>query len=356
MKFTAVIMAGGVGERFWPKSRKKCPKQFLSLTSDGETMIQKTVKRLASLVALQDIYIITNAHYLSLVHEQLPTLPHENIIAEPCPRNTAPAIGLAASIIAQKYQDAVMFFLPSDHLIHDEENYLAVLRKAAQAALQDKNLITLGITPTYPETGYGYIKYQQNSGSDGIYPVECFVEKPDLQTAESYLQSGNYLWNSGMFIWKASSILYNIQKYMPALWDGLQKIISDYQTENFEFTLSQVFPELPSESIDFGIMEKAEHIFTIPSNFGWDDVGSWLALERINQTDENHNMLDGDVLLLDSHNCTVSGKDRTIVVLGAEDLIVVDTNDALLICHKNHTQDIKQILAQLKAENKSDLL
>jgi len=357
MKFTAVIMAGGVGERFWPKSRKNCPKQFLSLTSDGETMIQKTVKRLEPLVSQQDIYIITNAHYLALVYEQLPDLPHENIIAEPCPRNTAPAIGLAASIIAQKYQDAVMFFLPSDHLIHHEENYLNILRKAAQAALQDKNLITIGITPTYPETGYGYIKYQHTENSaDHIYPVDCFVEKPDLQTAESYLKSGGYLWNSGMFIWKASSILYNIRKYMPDLWNGLQKIIADYQTKEFEFTLSQVFPELPSESIDFGIMEKAEHIFTIPSDFGWDDVGSWLALERINKTDENHNMLDGDVLTINSHNCTVSGNDKTIAILGVDDLVIVDTDDALLICHKNQTQDIKKILAELKAENKSDLL
>ncbi len=356
MKLTAVIMAGGVGERFWPKSRQNCPKQFLSLTSDGETMIQKTVKRLAPLISQKDIYIITNAHYLSLVQEQLPDLPPENVIAEPCPRNTAPAIGLAASLIQKKYDDAVMFFLPSDHLIHHEHSYINTLRKASQAALQDKTLITLGITPTYPETGYGYIKYQQDGAQDGVYPVECFVEKPDLQTAEAYLQSGNYLWNSGMFIWKASSILHSIKKYMPELYQGLQTIAEAYGTENFHEVLNHKFPELPSESIDFGVMEKANHIFTIPGDFGWDDVGSWLALERINQTDENDNMLDGDILSIDSHNCTVAGNGRMIALLGVQDLVIVDTDDALLICNKNQTQDIKKILAELKAEKKSELL
>ena len=356
MRLTAVIMAGGVGERFWPKSRQNCPKQFLSLTSDGETMIQKTVRRLEPLVSQEDIYIITNAHYLPLIQEQLPALPPENVIAEPCPRNTAPAIGLAASLIARKYKDAVMFFLPSDHLIHHEKNYIETLRKAAQAALEDKTLITLGITPTYPETGYGYIRYQSGNGRDGVYPVECFVEKPDLDTAESYLKSGNYLWNSGMFIWKASSILHSIKKYMPELYQGLQPIAQAYGTEEFDSVLNEKFPGLPSESIDFGVMEKANHIFTIPGDFGWDDVGSWLALERINPTDENHNMFDGNVLSIDSHNCTVAGNGRMIAMLGVEDLVIVDTADALLICKKDQTQEIKKILAELKAEQKSDLL
>lgn len=356
MRFTAVIMAGGVGERFWPKSRQRCPKQFLSLTSDGETMIQKTVRRLEALVSQKDIYLITNARYLNLVREQLPDLPEENIIAEPCPRNTAPCIGLAAAVAEKKYGDAMMFFLPSDHLIHDEEAYLQALRKAAQTAEEDQHLVTLGIQPTYPETGYGYIRYAQESGQDGIYPVECFVEKPDLPTAETYLQSGNYLWNSGMFIWKASSILANLQKYMPELYTGVRLIGEAYGTEQFAQILAQKFPELPSESIDFGVMEKAEQIYTVPGDFGWDDVGSWLALERINQTDTEQNLFDGDVISLDSHHCTVSGNGRTIALLGVQDLVIVDTEDALLICNKNQTQDIKKILARLKAEDKSALL
>lgn len=356
MKLTAVIMAGGKGERFWPKSRVNCPKQFLALTSDGETMIQKTVRRLESLIAQEDIYIITNQEYLHLLKKQLPDLPEENMIAEPCPRNTAPCIGLAASVISKKYQDAIMFVLPSDHLIHAEEIYLNTLRRASEWAAEGENLITLGITPTYPETGYGYIKYLRGSGQNGVYGVECFVEKPDLQTAKSYLRSREYLWNSGMFIWKASSILKNIKKYMPDLYTGLQPIADAYGTENFEMVLNQKFPDLPSESIDFGIMEKAKNIYTIPGSFGWDDVGSWLALERINATDSDGNMFDGDIISVATRNCTVCADGKTIALLGLHDLVVVDTPDALLVCDKKSTQDIKKVLAEIRKQQKFELL
>lgn len=359
MKLTAVIMAGGKGERFWPKSRANCPKQFLSLTADGETMIQKTVKRLENLVEKQDIYIITNQEYLHLVKKQLPDLPKENIIAEPCPRNTAPCIGLAGAIIQKKYQDAVMLVLPSDHLIHAEEIYINTLKKAVKFASKGENLITLGIMPTYPETGYGYIKYLHDSSQDGIYDVECFVEKPDLETAKNYLRSREYLWNSGMFIWKASSILNNIKKYMPDLYTGLQPIANAYGTENFEKILMKNFPDLPAESIDFGIMEKAENIYTIPSSFGWDDVGNWLALERINATDNQGNLFDGDIISVDTRNCTVCANNKnnkTIALLGLDNLVIVDTPDALLICDKNSTQDIKKVLAEIRKQEKFNLL
>ncbi|MDE6004669.1 MAG: mannose-1-phosphate guanylyltransferase [Oscillospiraceae bacterium] len=359
MKLTAVIMAGGKGERFWPKSRVSYPKQFLSLTSDGETMIQKTVKRLENLVEKQDIYIITNQEYLHLVEKQLPDLPKENIIAEPCPRNTAPCIALAGAIIQKKYQDAIMLVLPSDHLIHAEEIYINTLKKAVKFASEGENLITLGIMPTYPETGYGYIKYLRGSSQDGVYGVECFVEKPDLETAKKYLRSREYLWNSGMFIWKASSILNNIKKYMPDLYTGLQPIVNAYATENFEKILNQNFSNLPAESIDFGIMEKAENIYTIPSSFGWDDVGNWLALERVNATDSNGNLFDGDVISVDTRNCTVSAdnkNNKTIALLGLHDLVIVDTPDALLICDKKSTQDIKKVLAEIRKQEKFDLL
>ncbi len=356
MKLTAVIMAGGKGERFWPKSRSGCPKQFLSLTADGETMIQKTVNRLKPLVAPEDMYIVTNAAYMELIAQQLPDLPRENVIAEPCARNTAPCVGLAAAVIQKKYGDAVMFVLPSDHLIHAEEMYIDTLRKAASAAEAGRNLLTLGITPTYPETGYGYIKYVRGSGRDGIYSVERFVEKPDLPTAKDYLKSGGYLWNSGMFIWKASSILANIEQYMPDLYEGLQPIAAAYGTEQFEAVLNEKFRMLPSESIDFGIMEKAQDIYTIPGSFGWDDVGSWLALERINPTDGEGNMFSGDIVSVDTRNCTVCGGKRTVAVLGLEDMVIVDTPDALLVCDKNSTQDIKKILAAIREQNKTELL
>lgn len=356
MKLTAVIMAGGKGERFWPKSRTHLPKQFLSLTSDNETMIQKTVRRLAPLVKPEDVYIVTNAAYRALLAEQLPELPEENVVCEPCPRNTAPCIGLAAGIIQKKYGDAVMLVLPSDHLIHAEDMYLDTLRKAVLAAENETNLVTLGITPTYPETGYGYIKYVRGSGRNGVYSVECFAEKPDLETARSYLKEGSYLWNSGMFIWKVSTILMNIEKYMPELYTGLLPITAAYGTPEFEQILEERFRTLPSESVDYGIMEKADNIRTIPGSFGWDDVGSWLALERINHTDTDGNVLSGDVVSIDSRNCTVSGGKRLIAVLGLQDTIVVDTPDALLVCDKNSTQNIKKILAALREQNREELL
>lgn len=349
-------MAGGKGERFWPKSRTDCPKQFLSLTADGETMIQKTVKRLAPLVAQEDIYIVTNAAYLQLIAEQLPDLPPENVIAEPCARNTAPCIGLAAAVIEKKYGEAIMFVLPSDHLIHAEEIYIDTLRKAAKSAECGENLVTLGITPNYPETGYGYIKYVKGSGSDGVYAVERFVEKPDLPTAKEYLEDGGYLWNSGMFIWKTASILKNIKAYMPDLYEGLQPIANAYGTADFDAVLQDNFCNLPAESIDFGIMEKAQSIYTIPGNFGWDDVGSWLALERINELDSKGNMFSGDVIGVDSKNCTVCGGARMVAVLGLEDVVVVDTHDAVLVCDKNSTQDIKKVLAELRAQGREELL
>lgn len=356
MKITAVIMAGGKGERFWPKSRKNCPKQFLSLTADGETMIQKTVHRLKPLVSPEDVYIVTNADYLPLIAEQLPEVPAENVIAEPCPRNTAPCIGLAAGILRRKYGDTVMLVLPSDHLIHAEDMYLDTLRRAALAAENGTNLVTLGITPTYPETGYGYIKYVRGSSRSGVYQVERFVEKPDLETAKAYLQARSYLWNSGMFIWKASSILMNLKTHMPELYAGLAPMVDAYGTPAFAQVLEEQFCQLPAESIDYGIMEKAEHICTIPGSFGWDDVGSWLALERINNADPDGNVLAGDVVSIDSKGCTISGGTRLIAALGLHGLVIVDTPDALLVCNKNSTQDIKKILAQLRAQGREELL
>ena len=207
MKITAVIMAGGRGERFWPKSRNNRPKQFLSLTSDGETMIQKTVKRLSPLVSAEDIFIVTNAAYADLVNDQLPDVPRENILCEPCARNTAPCIAFAAAIIQKKYGDAMMLVLPSDHLIGYENIYIKTLQTAIRTAEEGNNLVTIGITPAYPETGYGYINFGKEAGD--AYEVERFVEKPDLPTAKKYLASGKYLWNSGMFVWKASAIMYN---------------------------------------------------------------------------------------------------------------------------------------------------
>lgn len=347
-------MAGGRGERFWPKSRNSCPKQFLSLTSDGETMIQKTVNRLRPLVDAKDIFIVTNAAYTGLVKDQLPDVPAENILAEPCARNTAPCIAFAAAIIGRKYDDAIMLVLPSDHLIGYENIYIKTLKKAVAVAEQGKNLVTVGITPTYPETGYGYINFGEEKGD--AYQVERFVEKPDLPTAKKYLSSGKYLWNSGMFVWKISSIMANMKEFMPDVAEGAGRIAASFGSPDFEEVLVREFTAFSSESVDFGIMEKASDIYTLPGSFGWDDVGSWLAVERINETDENKNFISGDVIAVDAERTTVCGGKRLIAAIGTEDLIIVDTDDVLLVCSKNNTQDVKKVIAQLKENGRTELV
>ena len=354
MKITAVIMAGGRGERFWPKSRNNRPKQFLSLTSDGETMIQKTVKRLSPLVSAEDIFIVTNAAYADLVNDQLPDVPRENILCEPCARNTAPCIAFAAAIIQKKYGDAMMLVLPSDHLIGYENIYIKTLQTAIRTAEEGNNLVTIGITPAYPETGYGYINFGKEAGD--AYEVERFVEKPDLPTAKKYLASGKYLWNSGMFVWKASAIMYNMKQFMPEIHDGAVRIGDSYGTDSYEDILIKEFTAFTSESVDFGIMEKASDIYTIPGSFGWDDVGSWLAVERINETDDKKNYFDGDVIAVDSERTTVCGGKRLVAAIGTRDIVIVDTDDVLLVCSKNNTQDVKKVIAQLKEHGRNDLV
>ena len=321
-------------------------------------MIQKTVKRLLPIVAIEDIFVVTNVSYAALVQEQLPSLPAENVLTEPCARNTAPCIGLAAAVIRKKYGEAMMLVLPSDHLIRYEEMYIDTLRQAVAVAEKDENLVTIGITPTYPETGYGYINFARDTALEmpGVYRVERFVEKPDLETAKEYLASHRYLWNSGMFVWKTSSILANIQKLMPDIYDGLTRIEAAVGTADYESVLEAEYQAFRSESIDFGVMEKAENIYTLPGSFGWDDVGNWLAVERINATNEYGNYIEGDVITIGTERSTICGGKRLIAAVGVENLIVVDTDDAVLICAKDSTQDVKKVIENLKICNRNQLV
>ena len=356
MKKTALIMAGGRGERFWPKSRKNLPKQFLSLTDDGKTMIQLTVERILPLVDMQDIYIATNRDYKKLVRKQLPEIPEENILCEPIGRNTAPCIGLGAVHIARKYDDAVMFVLPSDHLIKYNTIFLNTLSDAAEVAEQGENLVTLGITPDYPETGYGYIKFNPNQTLKRAFAVDRFVEKPNLETAKEYLATEQYLWNSGMFIWKVSTILHNMEKYLPETYSGLQRIQNAIATADEQSVLEQEFETFHSESIDYGIMEKAQNIYILSGSFGWDDVGSWLAVERIRQSNEFGNVITGNAVTVDTKNTIIEGGKKLIATVGIEDLIIVDTEDALLICEKDSAGNIKKVLENLKICNRTEYL
>ncbi len=359
MKVTALIMAGGRGERFWPKSRKHMPKQFLSLTGDGKTMIQLTVERILPLVAMEDIYISTNQDYKPLVQQQLPNILEQNIICEPVSRNTAPCIGLGAVHIAKKEQDAIMLVLPSDHLVKYNSMFIPTLQDACAVAEQGENLVTLGITPDYPETGYGYIKFNpavKDTAAKRAYAVDGFVEKPSLQVAKEYLASEQYLWNSGMFIWKVSSILDNFQKFMPDVYNGLRNIQSAIGSEEEQTVLQQEFENFISESIDYGVMEKAEQIYVIPSTFGWDDVGSWLAMERINKTNEFGNVLKGNIVTVHTNNTIIEGSDKLIATVGIENTVIVDTPDALLVCAKDHAGEIKKVLENLRICNRTEYL
>ncbi|MGN0480059.1 MAG: mannose-1-phosphate guanylyltransferase [Lachnospiraceae bacterium] len=356
MKKTALIMAGGKGERFWPKSRIATPKQFLSLTDDGKTMIQLTVERISPLVALEDVYIATNEMYRELVLEQLPGLPKEKVLCEPVGRNTAPCIGLGAMHISHKYEDAVMIVLPSDHLIKVNEIFIDTFTKACEVAESGCNLVTVGITPNYPETGYGYIKYNKDSKSGEAYSVDRFVEKPNLEKATEYLNSGDYLWNSGMFVWKVSTIVENIRKHMPEMYQGLQTIGAAIGTDKENEVLVSEFPKLPSDSVDYGIMEKADNIFILPGNFGWDDVGSWLAVERIRKNNEDGNVVMGNVVTVNTTNCTIEAKDKLIATVGLKDIVIVDTDDVTLVCDKVHAGEIKQVLGKLRDAGRNEYL
>lgn len=356
MKRTALIMAGGRGERFWPKSRKSLPKQFLSLTGDGKTMIQLTVERILPLVEMSDIYIATNRDYKSLVMEQLPELPEENILCEPIGRNTAPCIGLGAIHISKKYEDAVMMVLPSDHLIKYNQMFVDTLSQGCNIAEKGANLVTIGITPDYPETGYGYIKFIPDQTDGAAYAVDRFVEKPSLALAKEYLATEQYLWNSGMFMWKVSTILSNLEQFMPSIYNGLLKIKDAIGTSEQDSVLEAEFTAFPSESIDYGIMEKASNIYILPGTFGWDDVGSWLAVGRIRDVNDEGNVVSGNVITVGTTNCIIEGNEKLIATVGLEDIIIVDTTDATLICDKNSAGDIKKVLENLKANNRDEYI
>ena len=358
MKTTALIMAGGRGERFWPRSRKSSPKQFLSLTDSERTMIQSTVDRIRKLVDPKDIYIATNRDYRDLAIAQLPDVPPENILCEPVAKNTAPCIGWGAAVIRKKYGDAMMLVLPSDHLIMQPHLFRSVLRSAMKVADETDALVTLGISPTSPDTGYGYIQYDPEAHSDymNAFRVRRFVEKPDAEKARQYLASGEYLWNSGMFIWKASSILREMEKHLPENYALLQGIEQAMGRPDEEAAVKSAFSAMQSISIDYGVMERAENVYVLPASFGWDDVGSWLAVERMNPVNDDGNVIQGDVVSVNTNRCIVQGGGRTIAMVGMEDTIVVDTKDALLVCAKDSAGEIKKVLEVLRAVNRTELL
>ncbi len=353
----AVILAGGSGTRLWPRSRVEHPKQFLDFTGEG-TMLQEAFERIAPIIAPEQVLVLTGAHYAQMAREQLPAVPTGNVIGEPVGRGTAPPIGLAAMLLRKKASpDAVMAVLTADHVITMKERFRQVLLQAARIAGHG-HLVTLGISATRPDTGYGYIERGERLYDEQfpVYRVVRFTEKPDRETAERFLASGRYSWNSGMFIWRVDSILAEIERQMPELYAGLQKIVEAWDTPSQEKVFSEVWPTLPNETIDFGVMEHALDVVVIPVEIGWSDVGSWHALWEILPHDEAGNVISGRSIVVDTHGSLIHSEGRLVAVIGIEDLVIVDAGNALLVSSRERSQEVKKIVQELKRRGWTEYL
>ncbi len=345
----ALIMAGGVGTRFWPLSREKRPKQFLNILSD-RSMIQMTVDRLLNRIKLEDIYIVTAASQVELTRESLPKLPPENVIIEPFGMNTAPCIALSCLYLLKKYEkNETMLVLPADHLIQKEEVFLEVVETANDYALQDY-LVTFGIVPQYPATGYGYIEAGKKL-EEPAFEVIRFKEKPDFVTAEAFLKAGNFFWNSGMFLWKLSTILKAFEKHLPKVIAVLAEVSLKWDEDGKEADISKEYAAMPRIPIDIGIMEKAEKRTVLKVELGWSDVGGWKSLYDVSGKDSDGNVLNSENVTIDSRNNFVHAK-KEVALIGVEDLVIIDTEDALLVATKERSEEVKEIVNRLKKKNR----
>ena len=343
-------MAGGVGSRFWPSSTEERPKQFLDILNTGKSLIRVTYERCLKLVPNENILIVTNKAYRQLVQEHLPELPTRNILCEPSRNNTAPCIAYTALHLAAANEDAVFAVLPSDHVIEKEEAYVQRLSEAFSIAENEDAIVTLGIKPTRPDTGYGYIKMGDQSGLK--YEVEAFKEKPDADTAQSYLESGEYLWNAGMFVWSVSTIINAFEKYEPQIIETLSEDVSKYGTDQEQSYIDRVYPLTKAISVDYAILERAEKVYTIPSDIGWSDLGTWNSLHAFLEKDDSGNVIQSQTSHIDEVNDSliVAQNERIIVIKGLDNFIVVDEPGALLIYPKDQEQEIKQVVNRLKGK------
>ena len=339
-----VIMAGGIGSRFWPMSTPEYPKQFVDVMGSGKTMIQMTVERFAPLCPLENMWVVTSEDYVDIVKTQIPEIPHHNILSEPCARNTAPCIAYACWKIMAKHPQANIVVTPSDALVINTDEVRRIIGNAIRFASEGERIVTLGITPTRPETGYGYIAAARQLMESEICEVESFREKPDVDTARQYLDAGNYFWNAGIFVWNVDTIVGSLRRFTPELASKMDRMAESFYTENEKDTVADIFPTCEKISIDYAVMEKADYIYTYPSDFGWSDVGTWGSLWTLLPHDEDGNAVVGkNVHLYECKGCIVHAPDAASVVLeGIEDSIVVERAGRILICRMSEEQRIKE--------------
>lgn len=352
----AVIMAGGIGSRFWPMSRASYPKQFLDILDMGRTLLQSTYDRFATFIPIENIYIVTSEEYVSIVQKQLPELAPENIIGEPARKNTAPCVALIALKLKKLNPEANLIVAPSDHLIEEQEAFASDCLTALNFTASNPAFVTLGLRPAYANTGYGYIQYVKEKAVNGIYPVKRFTEKPEREQAIAFVNNGAYLWNAGIFIWKASDIINAFRTFMPHMLDVFTCGLMDFNTDKESSAIKHIYKHCESISIDYAILEKANNVYVIPASFDWSDLGTWNSAWENSVKDTALNAVSGDnTLLIDANGCLVHSSDKKLVLVGGvENLIVVNTDDALLICKKENEQQLKDYLQKVK-ETKGEL-
>lgn len=364
----AIIMAGGIGTRFWPYGTSKLPKQFLDIENNKETMIQKTVKRLENLISPKKTYIVTNVAYKQIIKKQLPQIPDDNIILEPFGRNTAPCIGLTCLYIKQFDPKANVFVVPSDHIIHNVTEFQRVVKGALKFVNINGGIVTLGIHPAKPETGYGYIQYDSDKMEEveieedrkkifeQIYKVKTFAEKPNLEVARMFLESGDFLWNSGMFIFRVDTMMEEIEKFLPDLNFALKPLEEKLYSNDFQKELENTYSKIKGISIDYGIMEKSKQVYIIRSFFDWSDVGSWDEIYKLRKKDKNGNVTHGKTVMINSKNCMVMNHQRISAVVGCDDLIIIDTDAGLLVCKREESQNVREVVDYLRRKGLDEYL
>ena len=346
----AVIMAGGIGSRFWPMSRQNFPKQFLDILNTGQTLVQATFQRLTDFILPENIYVVTSAEYMQIVRDQLPMIRKENILGEPSRKNTAPCIAYISFKLMQMDPKASLIVAPADHLVLDRIAFKKVCLEAFSFVNKHNALITLGITPLKPNTGYGYIQRELQSVTDNVYKVKTFTEKPNLELAKTFLASGDFLWNAGIFVWQVKNIIKAFETYLPEMFDVFVAEKDAFNTADEKKALEHIYPLCTTISIDFGIMEKAHNVYVIPSSFGWSDLGTWNSVYENLEKDDLGNAIAGrKVLVIDAAKCVVhSGNRKLLVLQGLENFIVVDSPDVLLICKRDREQEIKDFVAEVR--------